>query len=307
MKARHRVEYVDIAVAAGPCRYVTSYSLASSGLQRWRSYKRWYSVINKDWIKIADSLMDASRDCSPIPPISESYDNFDVTDAYEIQLELARRRIKDGAIVKGHKVGLTSEAMRLQLGVNEPDYGHLFDDMFYPDNGTVPLGKFLQPRVEPEIAFILGEDLRGPGLSLAVVAGAIESVVPALELIDSRIRDWKITLADTIADNASSGGVVIGSSRSKLDDYDLPNVECSMSKRGEVVASGIGADVLGNPLEAVVWLANVLGQMGTTLKAGEVILAGSLTASVSVEPGDFVEAAFSGLGSVSINFAKGEA
>lgn len=262
---------------------------------------------NSDWIEISDALDKATSLSRPIAPITSAYNDFSIGDAYEIQLEQVRRRLATGAKIKGHKIGLTSQAMQAQLGVDQPDFGHLFDNMFYSEHEAVPVGRFLQPRIEPEIAFVIGVDLCGPGVTMVEAARAVEYIVPALEIIDSRIRDWQITILDTIADNASSGGVVLGGSYRRLEEFDLSLIGCNLSRNGQVVATGAGGAVLGNPLAALVWLANVLGTKGIGIKAGEVILAGSLTASIPVLPGETVMADFSHIGSVSVHFeGKGE-
>ncbi len=223
-------------------------------------------------------------------------------DSYEIQLLQVARWVAAGARVKGHKVGLTSAAMQRQFGVSQPDFGHLMDDMFWPAAEPVPLSRFLQPRVEPETAFVLASPLRGPGVTAADAAAAVAFVLPALEPIDSRIRDWRIGLADTIADNASSGGVILGSTPAALSGIDLRLAGCNLHKNGELAGTGAGGAVLGSPLAALAWLANTVGARGVMLEAGQVILPGSITASVPVGAGDTVTATFAGLGGVTARF-----
>ena len=254
----------------------------------------------------ADALLSA-YESEPIPPLTSTYPDMTLEDAYAIQLSQVERRVKGGRVVKGHKVGLTSAAMQKMLGVDQPDYGHLFDDMFWPEYTPVPPTRFLQPRVEPEIAFVLKEDLRGPGVTIADAIRAVDFVLPSLELIDSRIRDWKIGLFDTIADNASSGAVVLGGHPSPLGHVDLRLVGCNLVKNGELVATGAGGAVLGSPLLALAWLANTVGARGVSLEAGHVVLPGSCTAAVSVAPGDTVTATFGGLGTVTAVFGRGAA
>jgi 2-keto-4-pentenoate hydratase len=195
--------------------------------------------------------------------------------------------------------------MQELLGVEEPDYGHLFEDMRHEEAEPVDLGAYLQPRVEPEIGFILGRDLAGPGVTRVDAAEAVEWVVPALEIVDSRIADWRITLVDTIADNASSGGYVLGAARARLADLDLPAVGCVLTVDGAPVGRGAGADVMGDPLEALAWLANTLGARGRTLRAGDVVLPGALCAMVPARVGEVVRADFTGLGSVTARFIGG--
>jgi 2-keto-4-pentenoate hydratase len=257
--------------------------------------------------EIAESLLGAYSSGTAVEPLTEQYDDLTAADAYEIQLLQVARWTGSGARVTGHKVGLTSAAMQRQLNVDQPDYGHLLDRMFWPEYDPIPVSGFLQPRVEPETAFVLAKPLRGPGVTVADAIAAVAFVLPALELIDSRIRDWKIGLADTIADNASSGGVILGSSPAPLTTVDLRLAGCNLHKDGELVGTGASGAVLGSPLRALVWLANMVGARGVELKAGQVILPGSVTASVPVGPGDTVTATFAGLGRVTARFAAGEA
>jgi len=254
--------------------------------------------------KAAALLLDAYASGTPIAPLTQTFPGLTVDDAYAIQLAQVDAWLARGARIKGHKVGLTSAAMQRQLNVDQPDYGHLTDAMFFADASRVDAGRFLQPRIEPEVAFVLGRPLRGPGVTAAEAAAAVDFVLPALEIIDSRIADWKITLADTIADNASSGGVVLGTRPVRLDAVDLALTGCLLHRNGELEQTGAGGAVLGSPLNALVWLANVLGERGVTLEAGHVVLPGSCTASIPVRPGDSVTATFGGIGSVSIAFAK---
>jgi 2-keto-4-pentenoate hydratase len=252
----------------------------------------------------ADLLLEAYRTRKPIDPLVDLYPGIEFEDSYEIQLLQIAQRLAGGVTVKGHKVGLTSMAMQRQLGVDQPDYGHLLSDMFYLENVAIPAGTFLQPRVEPEVAFVLRRPLQGPGVTIAEAVAAVDFVLPSLELIDSRIRDWRIGILDTIADNASSGGVVLGSTPVPLDALDLRRSGCVLYRNGEVVGTGAGGAVLGSPLNSLVWLANTVGARGIVLEAGHVVLPGSITASVEVEPGDSFTATFAGLGSVTARFAK---
>jgi 2-oxo-3-hexenedioate decarboxylase/2-keto-4-pentenoate hydratase len=188
------------------------------------------------------------------------------------------------------------------LGVDEPDYGHLFDDMFFAGGASVDLGRYLQPRVECEIAFLLRDRLVGYDVTVEQVLDATESVAPALEIIDSRIADWKITLADTIADNASSGGVVLGSWIPLSADVDLPEITVDVAINDERVGSGQGAAVLGHPAAAVAWIANRLAGLGGALEAGHVVMPGSCTKAFDLHAGDHVEAVYTEIGSVSARF-----
>jgi 2-keto-4-pentenoate hydratase len=253
--------------------------------------------------QIANELLAAYASREPVEPLTGRYLDLSLEDAYQIQLLQVERWLADGARVKGHKVGLTSAAMQRQMGVDSPDYGHLLDSMFWPEHEAIPVSRFLQPRAEPEVAFVLKQPLRGPDVTEADAAAAVDFVLPALELIDSRVRDWKIGLADTIADNASSGGVVLGSRKVQLGAVDLRLSGCELYKNDALAETGVGSAVLGSPLLSLVWLANTLGARGVALEAGHVILPGSITASMPVGPGDTVTATFAGLGTVTARFA----
>lgn len=250
----------------------------------------------------ADALQRAEIDCAPIAPLSETWPAIDPADAYEIQLENVNRRVGAGAVVRGHKVGLSSRAMQQMLGVNEPDYGHLLDDMFVFEGSGLPADRYCSPRVEVEVGFVLGEALAGPGCSVADVLRATEFVMPCIEIIDSRIRDWKITLSDTIADNASSAGIVIGGSRRSLDNLDPRTIGAVLRRNGEIIDTGSSGAVLGNPATAVAWLANKVAAFGVKLDAGDVILPGSCTRAYGVGAGDHIRADFDGLGHVEVSF-----
>jgi 2-keto-4-pentenoate hydratase len=255
----------------------------------------------------AATLLGAYASRRPVPPLTATYGAITLDEAYAIQLAQATAWVKDGAVIKGHKVGLTSAAMQRQMGVDTPDFGVLLDRMFLPEGAVADSGRFLQPRAEPEIAFVLGRSLAGPGVTVAEAVAAIDFVLPALEIIDSRIADWKITLADTIADNASSGGLVLGSRPVRPESIDLSLCGCLLRRGGRVVDTGAGGAVLGgSPVSALVWLANVLGERGVALEAGHVILPGSVTAAIPVSPGDTISATFDRIGTVSITFSDQE-
>lgn len=249
------------------------------------------------------ALAKAERDRQPIVPLSETYPGLEVADAYGIQRLGVTERLAGGAQIKGHKVGLTSKAMQEQFAVAEPDYGHLLSDMFVLEAATIPVTELCAPRVEVEVAFVLAETLAGPGLTVADVLRATAFVLPAIEVIDSRIVDWRITLPDTIADNASSARVVLGASPARIDALDLRLVGAVLYKNGDVAETGVSGAVLGNPASAVCWLANKLAGFDMALDAGQVIMPGSCTRAVAVGPGDHVRAEFDGLGSVSVGFS----
>jgi 2-keto-4-pentenoate hydratase len=250
----------------------------------------------------AASLYEAERTRQAIPPLSETCEGLTPDDAYRIQMAVIARKIDEGAHIVGHKIGLTSAAMQQVFNVDQPDFGHLLNTMMVQEGDALQREDLLLPRVEGEITFVLKAPLRGPGVTVAKVLSCTEYVMPSLEIIDSRIKDWKITLADTIADNASSCRMVIGGRCVPPSDLDLRLCGMILEKNGQIMNSAAGAAVLGNPASAVAWLANKLAEFDVTLEAGEVILPGALTAAVPVDKGDTVRATFDHLGSVSIRF-----
>ena len=251
--------------------------------------------------EVADRLAGAERDRRAIdPPAAQA--KLSSADAYRIQMINVERAVAAGRKIVGRKVGLTSLAMQKMLGVDEPDFGHLFEDMVLKSGGECGVGALMLPRVEPEIAFVLARELRGPGVTRADVIAATEYVTPALEIIDTRIRDWKITLADTIADNASSARVVLSAEKSSPTAHDLAEVGMTLEKNGIAVERGVGAAVLGHPAEPVAWLANKLAEFGQTLAAGSIIIPGALCRAVDVTVGDLIVARFDRLGAVSMRF-----
>jgi 2-keto-4-pentenoate hydratase len=256
-------------------------------------------------VALADALWDAERTRTPIAPLTDRYPDLDVDDAYAIQTRNIDRRVADGARVIGRKIGLTSKSMQDLLGVNEPDFGVLLDDMFVEDGDEIDMGTMLQPRIEAELAFVMDTDLAGPGVTTANALAAIAGVMPAVEIVDSRIADWKIKLVDTVADNASSGRLVVGGRMRKVTDIDLRLVGMVISRDGEVIDTGAGAAALGNPARCVAWLANKLGAFGATLHAGDVILPGAVHRMVPVRPGDVFRAEYAHLGAVTARFSNG--
>jgi 2-keto-4-pentenoate hydratase len=239
-----------------------------------------------------------------VPPLTETYPGIDVADAYQIQMHNVGRRIAGGAVVRGHKVGLTAKAMQQMLGVHEPDYGHLTDDLFVYEQEAVPMSRFCSPRAEIEVGFVLGRTLEGPGVTVADVIRATECLLPAIEIVDSRVSDWKIKIQDTIADNASCGGVVLGSRPTRLADVDPALIGAALSRNGEVIETGCSGAVLGNPVNAVAWVANKVAQFGVSLEAGSVVIPGSCTRMVPIAPGDVIRADFDVLGHVAVRFAS---
>lgn len=249
----------------------------------------------------ADMLYDAERGQKGIPPLTQQNAALNIDDAYGIQLENVKRVVAMGHVVSGKKIGLTSEGIQKQMGVNEPDYGHLFAAMDCKD-GRVHTDQLLLPKIEGEVAFVLKADLAGGQVTAQDVRDATDYVVAAFEIVDSRIVDWKIKLVDTVADNASSGRYVLGSKKVKLEDVDLPSVPMKLYKDGQLVGEGTGAAVLGDPCEAVAWLANRLWGYGVTLQKGEVILSGAFSAAPPAQKGEEYEADFGPLGTVKATF-----
>jgi 2-oxo-3-hexenedioate decarboxylase/2-keto-4-pentenoate hydratase len=249
----------------------------------------------------ADLLFTADAGRAPIAPLTERFPVMDLADAYAVQQVNLDRRLRAGRILVGHKIGLTSEPMQTLLGVDEPDFGYILDDMVVPDGAPVPRDRFCTPRVEPEVAFLLRDPLRGPGVTPHDVHAATEAVAVALEIVDSRIADWKLTLRDTVADNASSGAVVLGP-WVPLDGLDLPSARASLQLNGTEIDSGLGSAVLGDPAAAVAWLANALAPFGADILPGQFIMSGSFTTAAFVHPGDSASATISGLGTVSLTF-----
>ena len=252
--------------------------------------------------ELAADLAQAERSREPIAPLTSAYPDIDVVDAYEIQLINIRQRVAEGARILGHKVGLSSLAMQQMMGVDEPDYGHLLDEMQVFEDTPVKAGRYLYPRVEVEVGFILGADLPGAGCTEDDVLAGTEALVPSIELIDTRITDWKIGLCDTIADNASSAGFVLGGARVSPHDVDDKAIDAVLTRNGEVVAEGRSDAVLGNPVTAVAWLARKVESFGVRLRKGDIVLPGSCTRAIDVRAGDEFVADFSGLGPVRLSF-----
>ncbi len=250
----------------------------------------------------AQLLYDAQSSSIPIQPLTQTYPNLDVPQAYSVQrLNLARHIEKGGALC-GHKIGLTSAPMQELLGVSEPDFGYILDSMMLPNGAEVPVTAFCAPRVEPEVAFLLRTPLRGPGVTVDDVLAATAAVAPALEIVDSRIADWRITLADTIADNASSAAVVLGEWVPISDLPPLPETTATLVVNDTVVDTGEGTAVMGDPTAAVAWLANALARYDTAIEAGQFVMSGSYTTASFVAAGDHASAVISGLGAVNVSF-----
>ncbi|MBH10545.1 MAG: 2-keto-4-pentenoate hydratase [Candidatus Marinimicrobia bacterium] len=252
--------------------------------------------------KVANLLWQAENIKQAIDPITKSYPQLEIEDAYEIQLINIKRKLSSGRKIQGHKVGLSSKAMQKMMNVSEPDYGHLLDNFFYKNDSVINLEDYFIPRVEVEIAFILGKALPAPGCTVKDVIEATEYVQPAIELIDSRIKNWNIKLIDTIADNASSAGVILGGEKTNPKSRSIRLIGANLEINGNIVDTGAMGGVLNNPALAVAWLANKVYQYGVSLEKGHVILPGSCTKAFDVNTGDHIIAHYDGLGKIEVRF-----
>ncbi|MGB3303140.1 2-keto-4-pentenoate hydratase [Gordonia sp. (in: high G+C Gram-positive bacteria)] len=253
----------------------------------------------------AQRLLTALQTREACAPVREFIGPTDLPAAYRVQERLTAGRVAGGATIIGRKIGLTSEAVQEQMGVDQPDFGVLFDDMAYDNGELVPMDRLLQPKAEAEIAFVLKADLADGPLDVAQIRDAIDYGVPAIEVCDSRIKNWDIAFADTVADNASSGVYVLGTVHKTLDEFNPVETGMSMLINGEEVSTGNGAACLGDPLNAVAWLAKAARDFGEPLRAGQVILSGALGPMRPIESGDEVVVEISGLGSVNARFSEG--
>ncbi|WP_177340857.1 2-oxopent-4-enoate hydratase [Comamonas thiooxydans] len=252
--------------------------------------------------KLGDELYEALSQRRVLEPLSTRYPDISIADAYAVQQHMLARRIAAGERVVGKKIGVTSKAVMDMLGVFQPDFGWLTDGMVFNEGEAVPASSLIQPKAEGEIAFVLKKTLQGPGVTAADVLAATDGVMACFEIVDSRIRDWKIKIQDTVADNASCGVFVLGDRLVDPRDVDLATCGMVLEKNGEIVATGAGAAALGHPANAVAWLANTLGAHGIALEAGEVVLSGSLAAMVPVKAGDNLRVTIGGIGSCSVRF-----
>ncbi len=255
--------------------------------------------------RAADRLLTALRTGVACTPVRDLIGSDDLPAAYRVQERLTRGRTDAGASIVGRKIGLTSKAVQEQMGVDQPDFGVLFDDMAYDDGARVPIGRLLQPKAEAEVAFVLKSDLADGPLDVAQIAAAVDYGVAAIEICDSRIDGWDIAFADTVADNASSGVYVLGTRRLTLDEFTPVEVGMRMLINGAEVSTGDGAACLGDPLNAVAWLARAARDFGEPLRAGQVILSGALGPMRPLRPGDEVVVEISGLGTVRATFNEG--
>lgn len=260
--------------------------------------------INQNIIEgLGDELYQALCHRNTLDPLTARHPDITIEDAYAVQEIMVSRRLEGGERIVGKKIGVTSKAMQDTIGVKQPDFGQLTSAMMYDEGDVIPLNGLIQPKAEAEVAFVLKDDLNGPGITAIDVIRATEYVVPCFEIVDSRITDWKINIQDTIADNASCGIFVLGKARAKVTDLDLSLAGMLLERNGELVQSACGAAVQGGPVNAVVWLANTLGRLGLPFKAGEVILSGSQSSLIDATPGDRLKCTVGGLGSCDIQFA----
>ena len=249
-----------------------------------------------------DELYQALLTRTPVAPLTEREADITIEDAYAIQLRMIQRRVDAGETIIGKKIGVTSKIVMQMLGVNQPDFGQMTSGMVFNEGQAIPADSMIAPRAEAEVAFMLKRDLAGPGVTAADVLRATECVMPCFEIVDSRIRDWKIRIQDTVADNASCGVLTLGGLRKSPRQLDLALAGMVLEKNGEVISTSTGAAVQGSPVNAVAWLANTLGRLGITLKAGEVILSGSQSPLVPVKAGDSLSCHVGGLGSTTVRF-----
>ncbi len=251
---------------------------------------------------LGDELYAALADRQVVEPLTNRHADITVEEAYRIQQRLNARRVEAGEVIIGKKIGVTSQAVMNMLGVRQPDFGMLTDAMVYNEGEAIEAATLIQPKAEGEIAFLLKRDLMGPGVSAADVLAATEGVMVCFEIVDSRIRDWRIKIQDTVADNASCGAFVLGDRVVDPKRVDLQTCGMVLEKNGEVVVTGAGAATMGSPLTAMAWLANTLGRLGIPLKAGEVVLSGALGAMVPVKAGDNLRVTIGGIGGCSVRF-----
>ena len=252
---------------------------------------------------LGDELYNSLVNRITVKPLTERFPDIKVEDSYEISKVMTENRVAAGEKVIGKKIGLTSKVVQNMLGVGQPDFGFLTDGMAYSQGEEMPISeKLIQPKAEGEIAFIMKRDVMGPGLTVADIMAATECVMPCFEVVDSRVENWKIKIQDTVADNASCGLFVLGDQAVSPRSIDLRTVGMVVEKNGSVISTGAGAAALGSPVNCVTWLANMMGQFGIPLKAGEVILSGSLVPMEPVVAGDYMSVSIGGFGNASVRF-----
>lgn len=255
----------------------------------------------------ARALYDARRNRLAIAPFTDTEPELDAADGYAVQQGLVQLLLADGDRVVGHKVGLTSKPMQKMIGVDLPDYGPVLESTVYGDGAAVSLDRFIQPKIEAEIVFVLGDRLMGPGVTTADVCRAVAGVAASVEIVDSRFADWRIRLADTVADLASNGAVAISSRLVPLAGLDTRLIGVTLTKNGDLVDTGAGAAALGSPVSVVAWLANTLGPLGVALEPGHLVMTGALHAAVPMAAGDVFRADFDRLGPVTVRIVDSAA
>ncbi len=254
-------------------------------------------------LEIALQLLEAEKSCKPIDPVTAKYRDMTYDEAYAVQLKTIELKVNAGAVVVGRKIGLTSKAMQELIGIDEPDFGIIVDNRVFGEGEAIRADSMIVPRIEAEIGFLLKRDLRGPGVTVVDVLAATEGVMPLLEVKDTRIKSLKPTIVDAIADNATSGIVILGGKLTPVTpDMDLRLIGMIFERNGEIVGTAAGAAALGNPAEPVAWLANKMAGYGITLGKGEFVMSGGLTTALEVKPGSCFKATFDRLGSVSARF-----
>lgn len=260
------------------------------------------ALTNDQVLELAEYLESAELEAYEVTKVTDKYPEMNFEDAYNVQDEIRRRKIARGNKIVGYKAGLTSRAKMKQMGVEEPCYGFLADYFQQPDGAEIDIDSLIHPRVEAEIAFVTKKPLRGPGCHVGTVLAATDFVIPAVEIIDSRYKDFRFDLVSVAADNSSSSRFVVGGQMADPADVDLRNMGVVMERNGEIVEVGAGAAVLAHPANSVAWLANTLGERGEEIPAGSLILTGGITAAVTVNKGDSVNVRYQGLGAVTMRF-----
>tara|TARA_R110000787_G_scaffold123580_7_gene234611 strand:- start:4569 stop:5369 length:801 start_codon:yes stop_codon:yes gene_type:complete len=265
------------------------------------------SMNSEDIKKYGDELYQALINRKTVAPLLERVPGITIEDAYHVQQQMIARRIEAGERIVGKKIGVTSKAVQQLIGVDRPDFGQLTSQMAYEEGEDLPIGGLIQPKAEAEVAFVLKRDLKGPGITATDVIRATDYVVPCFEIVDSRITDWKIKIQDTVADNASCGVYLLGKAKKKPTDLDLNLAGMVLEMNGELFSTAAGAAVQGGPVNAVVWLANTLGELGIPFLAGEVILSGSQSTLIPAVVGDTLKCTVGGLGSCEVRFSGASA
>jgi 2-oxopent-4-enoate hydratase len=260
------------------------------------------ALTGKQIEQVAQELVEAARTHTPVVPLSERFGDVSYEDAYAVQLKTYDIKTKAGAVIVGKKIGFTSKAMQLQFNMTEPDYGMIDDTMVVREGRPIPMSSLIVPKIEAEIAFLLKDDLAGPGVNAAKVLDATAGVLPALEVVDSRYRKWTSNIKDSISDDASAGLFILGGKLTPVQDLDLRLVGMVFECNGSVVSTAAGAAIFGNPAQSVAWLANKLAQYGIGLKRGEFVMSGSLVPALEVKAGSFFRATFDRIGTVSAQF-----